>query len=40
VDANARIVRQWTPLAAEKQRALEIKTRAQARLFGYFKRGS
>jgi predicted aldo/keto reductase-like oxidoreductase len=40
VDANARIARAWTPLAAERQRALELRTRSQARLFAYFKKDS
>jgi predicted aldo/keto reductase-like oxidoreductase len=38
VDANARIARQWTRFDAAKQRALELRTRAGAGLFGYFKR--
>jgi predicted aldo/keto reductase-like oxidoreductase len=38
VDENARIVREFAPFEDKVQRALEERTRAQAPLFGYFKK--
>jgi predicted aldo/keto reductase-like oxidoreductase len=38
VDANARLARDFVPLDAARQRALEDRTRSRAELFGYFKR--
>lgn len=38
VDENAELARRFTPLGADRMRDLEEATRAEARLFGYFKR--
>jgi predicted aldo/keto reductase-like oxidoreductase len=38
VDENAELARTFQPFAAETMRALEARTRAEARAFGYFKR--
>ncbi len=39
VDENAELARTFAPLAPEKMRELEERTRAESRMFGYFKRG-
>jgi predicted aldo/keto reductase-like oxidoreductase len=39
VDENADLARTFQPFAAAKVRELEERTRAEARVFGYFKRG-
>ncbi len=39
VDENAELARSFQPFAAATMRELEARTRAEARAFGYFKRG-